>query len=93
MFCIAGTLAAIGGATAYAPSIWSAMACLCLGALGFKIVSVNLLNLPTDFFPPSFVGTAFGFSGTGGSAGIVMTNALIGWILDLTAATRPFSWA
>ena len=86
VFCIAGTLAAIGGATAYAPSIWSAMACLCLGALGFKIVSVNLLNLPTDFFPPSFVGTAFGFSGTGGSAGIVMTNALIGWILDLTGS-------
>ncbi len=62
------------------------MASICVGALGFKIASVNFLNLPTDFFPPSYVGTAFGFSGTGGSAGIVLTNAAIGWILDTTGS-------
>lgn len=77
-------LAGIG--TAYAPGAWSAMACISIGALGFKIVSVNLLNMPADFFPPSYVGTAFGFSGTGGSAGIVLTNAMIGWVLDATGS-------
>ena len=77
-------LAGIG--TAYAPGAWAAMACISVGALGFKIVSVNMLNMPADFFPPSYVGTAFGFSGTGGSAGIVLTNAMIGWVLDATGS-------
>ena len=86
VLCVAAGAALAGIGTAYAPSIWSAMACISVGALGFKIVSVNLLNLPADFFPPSYVGTAFGFSGTGGSAGIVLTNALIGWVLDATGS-------
>lgn len=86
VLCIAAGAALAGIGTAYAPSIWPAMACISVGALGFKIVSVNLLNLPADFFPPSYVGTAFGFSGTGGSAGIVLTNALIGWVLDATGS-------
>ena len=86
VLCVAAGAALAGVGTAYAPSIWSAMACISVGALGFKIVSVNLLNLPADFFPPSYVGTAFGFSGTGGSAGIVLTNALIGWVLDATGS-------
>ncbi len=86
ILCAAAGAALAGIGTAYAPSVWSAMACISLGALGFKVVSVNLLNLPADFFPPSYVGTAFGFSGTGGSAGIVLTNALIGWVLDATGS-------
>lgn len=86
VLCIAAAAATAGAGAAYASSIWAAMACISAGALGFKIVSVNLLNLPADFFPPSYVGTAFGFSGTGGSAGIVMTNALIGWVLDRTGS-------
>lgn len=86
VFCIAGAAAAAGMATAYADDLWTALACISIGALGFKIVSVNLLNLPTDFFPASYVGTAFGFSGTGGSLGIVLTNQLIGWTLDQTGS-------
>lgn len=84
--CTAAAAALAGIGTAYAPSVGWAMACISVGALGFKIVSVNLLNMPADFFPPSYVGTAFGFSGTGGSAGIVLTNALIGWVLDVTGS-------
>lgn len=86
VLCVAAAAGAAGFGAAYASDLWSAMACISLGALGFKIVSVNLLNLPADFFPPSYVGTAFGFSGTGGSAGIVITNAAIGWILDSTGS-------
>lgn len=86
VFCVAGAAAAAGMATAYADDLWTALACISVGALGFKIVSVNLLNLPTDFFPASYVGTAFGFSGTGGSLGIVLTNQLIGWTLDQTGS-------
>lgn len=86
VLCVAAAAALAGIGTAYAPSVWSAMACISVGALGFKIVSVNLLNMPADFFPPSYVGTAFGFSGTGGSAGIVLTNAMIGWVLDATGS-------
>ena len=86
VFCVAGALAAVGIGTAYVSSIWAAMAFIVGGALGYKIVSVNMLNLPTDYFPARFVGTAFGFSGTGGSAGIVLTNFLIGWVLDTTGS-------
>lgn len=84
--CVAGALAAVGIGTAYVSNIWAAMAFIVGGALGYKIVSVNMLNLPTDYFPARFVGTAFGFSGTGGSAGIVLTNFLIGWVLDTTGS-------
>ena len=86
VLCVAGVMAASGVGAAYAQNVWAAMACISAGALGFKIVSVNLLTLPTDFFPASYVGTAFGFSGTGGSAGIVLTNQLIGWVLDRTGS-------
>ena len=86
VFCVAGALAAVGIGTAYVANIWAAMAFIVGGALGYKIVSVNMLNLPTDYFPARFVGTAFGFSGTGGSAGIVLTNFLIGWVLDTTGS-------
>ena len=86
VLCVAAGAALAGIGTAYAPAVWSAMVCISVGALGFKIVSVNLLNMPADFFPPSYVGTAFGFSGTGGSAGIVLTNVLIGWVLDTTGS-------
>ena len=86
VLCTAAVAGVAGIGAAYSPNIWGAMACISIGALGFKIVSVNLLNLPSDFFPPSYVGTAFGFSGTGGSAGIVVTNALIGLVLDMTGS-------
>lgn len=86
VFCVAGALAATGIGTVYVTSIWAAMAFIVAGALGYKIVSVNMLNLPTDYFPAPYVGTAFGFSGTGGSAGIVLTNFLIGWVLDMTGS-------
>ncbi len=86
VLCTAAAAAMAGIGAAYASELWAAMACISVGALGFKIVSVNFLNLPADFFPPSYVGTAFGFSGTGGSAGIVLTNALIGLVLDMTGS-------
>ena len=89
VLCIAGVAAMALIGAAYTPSIWLAMACISLGALGFKTVSVNLLNLPNDYFPASFVGTSFGFSGTGASVGIVLTTAAIGWVLDTTGNYLP----
>ena len=86
VLCIAGVLASSGIVAVYASSLWVVMTSLAAGALFFKIVSVNFLNLPADFFPPSHVGTAFGFSGTGGSTGIFLTNAAIGWVLDATGS-------
>ncbi len=83
---LAGAAASAGIAAAYAPNFWTALATISIGARGVKIVSVNLLNLPADFFPASYVGTAFGFSGTGGSAGIVLTNQLIELVLDRTGS-------
>ncbi len=89
VLCISGIMATALIGAAYASNVWFAMACISLGALGFKTVSVNLLNLPNDYFPASFVGTSFGFSGTGASAGIVLTTAAIGWVLDTTGSYLP----
>ena len=86
VLCAAGIAATAGIGAAFAPTIFLAMLSICIGALGFKVASVNFLNLPTDFFPAKYVGTAFGFSGTGGSAGIVLTNAAIGLVLDATGS-------
>ena len=86
MLCVAAGAATAGVGAAYAPNLSLAIASICIGALGFKIASVNFLSLPSDFFPATHVGTAFGFSGTGGSAGIVLTNAAIGFVLDATGS-------
>ena len=86
VLCAAGVAATAGIGAAYAPNLSLALVSICIGALGFKVASVNFLNLPTDFFPATHVGTAFGFSGTGGSAGIVLTNAAIGLVLDATGS-------
>ena len=86
VLCVAAGAATAGIGAAYAPNVSLAIASICIGALGFKIASVNFLSLPSDFFPATHVGTAFGFSGTGGSAGIVLTNAAIGFVLDATGS-------
>ncbi|MDE0107251.1 MAG: MFS transporter [Bryobacterales bacterium] len=86
VLCVAAAAATAGVGAAYAPNVSLAIASICVGALGFKIASVNFLSLPSDFFPATHVGTAFGFSGTGGSAGIVLTNAAIGLVLDATGS-------
>ena len=86
VLCVAAGAATAGIGAAYAPNLSLAIVSICIGALGFKIASVNFLSLPSDFFPATHVGTAFGFSGTGGSAGIVLTNAAIGLVLDATGS-------
>ena len=86
VLCVAAGAATAGIGAAYAPNLSLAIASICIGALGFKVASVNFLSLPSDFFPATHVGTAFGFSGTGGSAGIVLTNAAIGLVLDATGS-------
>ena len=86
VLCVSGVMASSGIVAVYSSSLWVVMTSLAAGALFFKIASVNFLNLPADFFPPSHVGTAFGFSGTGGSTGIFLTNAAIGWVLDATGS-------
>ena len=86
VLCVSGVLASSGIVAVYSSSLWVVMTSLATGALFFKVASVNFLNLPADFFPASHVGTAFGFSGTGGSTGIFLTNAAIGWALDATGS-------
>lgn len=73
-----------GIGAAYAPNVSLALVSVRIGARGFQIASVNFPSLPSDFLPATDVGTAAGSSGTGGSAGIVLTNAAIGLVLDAT---------
>ena len=86
---VAAAASTVGIAAAYTSSLIVAMATISLAAFFFMIWSVNLLNLPADFFPPSYVGTVFGFSGTGSGLGTLITTAMIGWVLDLTGSYIP----
>ena len=47
-------------------------------------MSVNTVNLPSDWFPPRYVGTVFGFSGTGQGVGSMLIIYLVGQVLDAT---------
>ncbi len=78
----AGTV--VGIVAAYTSSLAVAIAAISLAGFFFVCWAVNLLNLPADYFPPSYVGTVLGFSGTGSGLGTLIVMAVIGWVVDLT---------
>ena len=62
-----------------APTASLAIAAMCLVMFGHAVWIANLLTLPTDLFQPGEVGTATGFSGTGGSIGGILATLAIGY--------------
>jgi ACS family hexuronate transporter-like MFS transporter len=77
------------GATVGIVAVCNTSVATAITAISFAIAfyfswAVNLHTLPMDFFPPSYVGTVFGFGGTGSGLGTLLVTAAVGFTLDLT---------
>lgn len=81
--------AAIGIVAAYDSTLAGAITCISFATFFYVCWAVNNLTLPVDFFPPSYVGTIFGFAGTGSGLGTMAAMALIGLVLDWTHNYTP----
>lgn len=81
---LAAPASMVGIIATYTDSLAVSLAAISFAAFFFMIWSVNVINLPSDWFPPRYVGTVFGFSGTGQGLGSMLIIYLVGEILDTT---------
>lgn len=66
----------------FVTGVWSAVALVSLAAAGHQGWSANLMNLPSDNFPPSSVASVAGFGFFFGSAGAMLFQAATGYFLE-----------
>lgn len=71
----------------HVPAAWMAIAATCFVTFGHAFWVANLQALPIDLFRGPEVGTATGFSGTGGAIGGALASLGTGWLV------RRFSYA
>jgi MFS transporter, ACS family, hexuronate transporter len=81
--------ATVGIVAACNVGLGTAIAAISLAINFYFCWAVNLHTLPADFFPPSYVGTVFGFGGTGSGLGTLLVTAAVGLTLDLTHSYTP----
>jgi MFS transporter, ACS family, hexuronate transporter len=65
-----------------APSAGLAIAATCVVIFGHAVWVANLLTLPADMFRGSEIGTATGWSGTGGAIGGILANLGTGYVVS-----------
>jgi ACS family hexuronate transporter-like MFS transporter len=73
-----------------APNGYWAIAAVCSMMLGHSLWISNLLALPTDLFKANEVGTASGFTGTGGALGGVLANLGTGYVVSAFSYSPVF---
>jgi ACS family hexuronate transporter-like MFS transporter len=81
--------ATVGIVAVYNVGLGAAITAISLATTFYFCWAVNLHTLPADFFPPSYVGTVFGFGGTGSGLGTLLVTAAVGLTLDLTHSYTP----
>ncbi len=84
MMWLSAPASMVGVVAAYTDSLAVAITAISLATFFFMFWSVNTVNLPSDWFPPKYVGTVFGFSGTGQGLGSMLIIYLVGQVLDAT---------
>jgi ACS family hexuronate transporter-like MFS transporter len=63
------------------PTAAMAIGAVCFLTFGHGFWVANLQTLPTDIFRGGEIGTASGFSGSGGAIGGVIANLGTGWVV------------
>jgi len=63
-------------------SAMAALAVMTLATFGVQVCGTLLLTLPADIFPSEVVASVSGLSGFGAGAGGVLSQMLVGWLLD-----------
>jgi ACS family hexuronate transporter-like MFS transporter len=67
-----------------------AIAATCFLTFGHAMWVANLQTLPTDLFKATEVGTATGFSGTGGAIGGMLATLVTGYVVSSFSYTPVF---
>jgi len=75
------------------PHAWMAIGAICFVTLGHALWVSNLLTLPTDLFRGKELGTATGFSGTGGAVGGMLASLGTGWLVQHFSYAPVFAFA
>jgi ACS family hexuronate transporter-like MFS transporter len=74
----------VGIAAVFTHSLFWTMAFISAAVFAFVFWSVTVHTLPSDYFPPHAVASAFGIGGTGSTMGSVISTWAVGAALDLT---------
>ena len=74
----------------FAPTAGIAIAMTCFVTFGHAFWISNLLTIPADIFHPDDVGTAAGFTGTGGAIGGMLANLGTGYLVSSFSYTPVF---
>ncbi len=77
----AACMPAVMGAP-FVPEAWMAIGAACFLTFGHALWVANLQTLPTDLFRGGEIGTATGFSGTGGAIGGMLANLGTGYLVS-----------
>jgi ACS family hexuronate transporter-like MFS transporter len=78
----AGLMVPVASLAAVVESPGIALALISFGLFANQFKTTPLFTLPTDLFPPSAVGTAWGLCGAAGSVGAMLFQPAIGWLAD-----------
>jgi MFS transporter, ACS family, hexuronate transporter len=89
MMALSALICPIGVIAVFCQSVPWTLFFICVGIFAFIFWAVTLHSVPVDFFPSQYVGSVFGFGGTGSSLGSVFTTWAIGLMLDRLHSYTP----
>jgi ACS family hexuronate transporter-like MFS transporter len=89
IMAVSAIVCPFGVTAVFCHSIFWTIFFICLATFSIIFWAVTLHSVPMDFFPPEYVGSVFGFGGTGSSLGTVFTTWTIGWVLDRFHSYMP----
>jgi len=89
IMAISALLCPLGVSAVFCHSLFWTMFFISLGTFSVIFWAVTVHAIPLDFFPTAYVGSVFGFGGTGSSLGTVFTTWAIGWALDRFHSYTP----
>ena len=72
----------LGVCAAFSQSLFWTVFFISVAILAYVFWTVTVHSLPVDFFPSEYVGSVFGFGGTGSSLGTVLATWIVGLSLD-----------
>jgi ACS family hexuronate transporter-like MFS transporter len=81
-FVLAAVLCLFALLVPAAPNAASAVACLCLAALGINAFAANLMGLLTDLFPQAILARVSSLTGVGDGAMSMSMMLLTGWLVQ-----------
>ncbi|MDA3853766.1 MAG: MFS transporter, partial [Bacteroidales bacterium] len=77
---------------AFTDKQWLAIFLIALGAAGHQAWSANIFTLASDVFPKKAVGSVVGIGGMVGAVAGIISNVILGQVLD-GAGNEGFFWA